>query len=382
MRIQILILSALSLASAVPAFSQRNDYSDGRNWLCKPGRHDACDVDLTATAIAPDGKLTKETWGADPAAPIDCFYVYPTVSLEPTPYSGMVPTDAERNVVREQFARFAAKCRPYAPMYRQLTMAGLRGLMTGATPGVKLNRGPQYDDVVDAWNYYLEHDNGGRGVALIGHSQGSFILDEMVRNEIDGKPVQARVVSVIAPGATSPMPRDSSAAFPHIPVCKSDSQTGCAIVYSAFRSTVPPPDNTYFGKVTANDMVAACVNPASLGGGSGELRAYYSTEGRTITSGPQARRWVTPDRPITTPWVTLPGMLASECKSQGDKTWLEVTVHASPTGARVNDITGDIMTAGKVNPQWGLHLVDVNLAIGNLVEIIGKQGAAYMAAHH
>ena len=97
------------------------------------------------------------------------------------------------------------------------------------------------------------------------------------------------------------------------------------------------------------------MNAAALGGGSGELRAYYSTEGRAITGGPQARHWVTPDRPVTTPWVTLPGMLTAECKSQGNITWLEVTVHASPSGARVNDITGDVMSAGQVNAQWGLH---------------------------
>ena len=27
-------------------------------------------------------------------------------------------------------------------------------------------------DVLAAWNYYLEHDNQGRGVVLVGHSQG------------------------------------------------------------------------------------------------------------------------------------------------------------------------------------------------------------------
>ncbi|HKD04452.1 MAG TPA: DUF3089 domain-containing protein [Bryobacteraceae bacterium] len=382
MRTRILILSALSLGSAVSAFPQHNDYSDGHNWLCKPGRHDACDVDLTATAIAADGKFNKETWAADPAAPIDCFYVYPTVSLEPTTYSGMVPTDAERNVVRQQFARFAAKCRPYAPMYRQVTLAGLRAMLTGAAPGVRLDRGLQYDDVLDAWNYYLEHDHGGRGVVLFGHSQGSFILDELIRNEIDGKPVQARIVSVIAPGATLPMPKAGDAAFPHIPACKSASQTGCAIVYSTFRSNFPPPDNTYFGKVTANDMVAACMNPAALGGGSGELRAYYTSDGRAVGSGTRTKTWVTPDRPVPTPWVTLPGLLTAECKSQGNTTWLEVTVHPNPAGARVNDITGDIMTGGQVNAAWGLHTVDVNLTIGNLVEIVGKQAAAYAAAHH
>src|SRR5438046_1938155 len=60
----------------------KNDYSKGETWLCRPGRQDACAVDLTTTVVAANGKLTREEWTADRQAPIDCFYVYPTVSLD------------------------------------------------------------------------------------------------------------------------------------------------------------------------------------------------------------------------------------------------------------------------------------------------------------
>ena len=52
-----------------------------------------------------------------------------------------------------------------------------------------LDRGLGYDDVRDAWNYYLQHDNHGRGVVLIGHSQGAYVLAALLAQEIDGKPV-------------------------------------------------------------------------------------------------------------------------------------------------------------------------------------------------
>src|SRR5215813_12353467 len=52
-----------------------NNYGDGMSWLCRPGRQDACAVDLTTTIVAADGRLTQETWTADPNAAIDCFYV-------------------------------------------------------------------------------------------------------------------------------------------------------------------------------------------------------------------------------------------------------------------------------------------------------------------
>src|SRR5579871_2370526 len=110
--ILLVVGAGAALAQTAPP---PNDYSNPKSWLCRPGGHDACDVDLTTTVIAADGTLTRETWSADPNAPIDCFYVYPTVSTDPTPNSDMVADDAERKVIRQQFARFAAKCKPYAP---------------------------------------------------------------------------------------------------------------------------------------------------------------------------------------------------------------------------------------------------------------------------
>jgi hypothetical protein len=105
-----------------PAELKPNDYKDDTSWLCRPGRTgDACDADLTTTVVAADGTLTKEAWAADPKAPIDCFYIYPTVSTDATPNSDMSQDPAEKNVVLQQFARFASKCRAFAPMYRQIT---------------------------------------------------------------------------------------------------------------------------------------------------------------------------------------------------------------------------------------------------------------------
>ncbi|HEY1239000.1 MAG TPA: DUF3089 domain-containing protein [Bryobacteraceae bacterium] len=362
------------------ALAQPNDYSKPASWLCRPGQHDACDIDFTTTVIAPDGKLTRETMAADPNAAVDCFYVYPTVSTDPTPNSDMVTDDAERNVIKQQFARFASKCRPYAPMYRQVTLAGLRTILGGG--GGSLDKGLQYDDVRDAWNYYLEHDNRGRGFVLVSHSQGSFILNRLIREEIDGKPVQARMVSAILLGTTLEVPKGKKVggSFQHVPLCDSPSQTGCVITYASFRATVPPPANTLFGKVTGAEMTAACTNPAALGGGSGDLHAYLSTDGRTMVGTFPPKPWV-PNKTIDTPWVSVPGLLAAKCASNDNASgYLEVTAHPDSSGARTDDIIGDIRGPGGVQANWGLHLVDVNLAMGNLLDIVGQQSKAW-AAH-
>jgi Protein of unknown function (DUF3089) len=358
-----------------------NNYADAKTWLCRPDlprEQNACAIDNTTTVVATSGTFTREAWQADPKASVDCFYVYPTVSTDPTPTSDMIADPAERNVIRQQFARFGSVCRQFAPLYRQVTLVGLRRAL-GSGGRASFEQGVQYDDVRDAWNYYLEHENRGRGVVLVAHSQGSFILTELIRREIDGKPVQSRLVSAILLGTTLAVPKgkDVGGAFQHVPLCHSASQTGCVITYASFRSTIPPPANTLFGKVAGPDMVAACTNPAALSGGSGTLHAYLSKDGTSIVGNTPPKPWVTPEKPVETPFVSLPGLLTAQCATNENATYLEVTVHGDPAGPRTSDIVGDLNGANGPQPNWGLHLIDVNLGMGNLIDIVRAQAKAY-----
>src|SRR5262249_4873572 len=242
-----------------------------------------------------------------------------------------------------------------------------------------LQQGVGYDDVRDAWRYYLEHDNKGRGYVLVGHSQGAYVLMELIQQEIEGKPAQSRMVSALLLGATLSVAKgkDVGGVFKTIPLCHSATQTGCVINYSTFRSTLPPPANTLFGRVADPNMTAACVNPAALGGGSGELHAYLDATGKTITSTPQIKPWTANGGSIDTPWVSVPGLLTAKCATNENATFLEVTVHGDPADPRVDDITGDIGSAAQPLANWGLHLIDVNLAMGNLVDIVSAQAKAF-----
>ena len=111
------------------------------------------------------------------------------------------------------------------------------------------DRAVGYNDVLDAWNHYLKHDNNGRGVVLIGHSQGSGVLTQLIRNEIDGKPIQSRIVSALLLGTNVAVPKgkDVGGAFKNLPLCRAADQTGCVITYVSFRSTIPPPDGSGSG---------------------------------------------------------------------------------------------------------------------------------------
>jgi hypothetical protein len=369
--------------SAVPAQEDapaaKNDYSKPETWLCRPGRTDACAADLATTVVAADGKMTHESWSADPKAAVDCFYVYPTVSTESTGNASMEPEPAEIGVVRIQFARFAAVCRPYAPLYRQATLTALRAAAMGNP--IPVDREMAYGDVLDAWNYYLQHDNQGRGVILIGHSQGSLVLMRLIRQQIDGKPVQARMVSAMLLGMNVPVPegKDVGGAFEHIPLCHSASQTGCVITYVSFRANVPPPANARFAHVQGEHMMAGCTNPAALGGGSGELHGYFPAHGGFINvDAGEQKPWVK-GATIPTPFVSVPGLLTAECVADKNGSYLAVTTHGDPAGPRVDDIAGDVVVNGTVLTDWGLHLIDVQEAIGNLTDIARQEATAYLA---
>jgi len=43
------VVVILAVAASALAQSTRNDYSDPKTWLCRPGRQDACVVDMNAS---------------------------------------------------------------------------------------------------------------------------------------------------------------------------------------------------------------------------------------------------------------------------------------------------------------------------------------------
>ncbi|WP_297511121.1 DUF3089 domain-containing protein [uncultured Caulobacter sp.] len=369
-------LTLAGVASAQTPAPAANDYGKTESWLCLPGRQDACAVDQTTTVVQADGKTSIETFkpAADPG--FDCFYVYPTVSVQPTGNSDMTVTAAERGVVEQQLARFAGQCRVYAPMYRQVTLTALRAVMMGMpSPG---NAALAYGDVRDAWAWYLAHENKGRGVILIGHSQGSRVLLELLKNEVDGKPAQKRMIAAYVLGMNTPV---VDGKYGSIPLCAKADQAGCLVTYVSFRETSPPPANSRFGKTDEQGRRAGCVNPAALLAGKAStdetpLRSYLGAKPFASSAAPKPfATGVT----VSTPFVSLPGLISAKCASAGDFTYLSVKVNADPADPRTDEITGDVVVGGAVLKDWGLHLIDVNLTMGDLVALAGRQAKAYAA---
>ena len=192
-RLSMLTLFAAALAAA-PAQAQpaasTPDYSRPANWLCLPGRADTCSKPLPTTALNPNGYGSNGPSIVARNPPVDCFYVYPTVSRDRGLNSDLIVDNSERGAAQSQLARFAGVCRTFAPIYRQLTVSAI----AAAAVGTDLNAASaiSYGDVAAAWRRYLAVHNRGRPFVLIGHSQGSGMLQQLIRREIEGKPIAAR----------------------------------------------------------------------------------------------------------------------------------------------------------------------------------------------
>ena len=234
-------------------------------------------------------------------------------------------------------------------------------------------RASAYADVRDAWREYLRKYNKGRGVVLLGHSQGSYLLRPLIANEIDRRPaVRRRLISAVLLGGNVLVRtgRDAGGDFRNVRACRAAGQVGCVIALSTFDGPVPA--DARFGRTTEPGREVLCTNPGSLRGGSAPITPVYPTApfapGSTIALGISLLGQ--PPVTATTPWVAYPRAYRAACSSADGADVLQITpVDGSPALNAVPD------------PGWGLHLTDANIALGQLTDIVRRQATAWLKRH-
>jgi hypothetical protein len=338
-------------------------------WLCKPGaKSNPCEPGLNTTRFTPAGtKLGVDKIATPKDPPIDCLYVYPTVSDQKSTITNLEIDDVLRSIALYQAARYSEVCKVYAPVYRQVTLAALFGQAPTPTPE---QRALGAADVTAAFNEYMSKYNKGRGFVLIGHSQGSFVLRSVMPKLVDTKPaVRKKLLSAILLGGNVLVKqgKDVGGDFKNIPACRTDKQLGCVMAFSTFGPTDPPADARFGRTTTAGDEVL-CTNPAKLRGGSAKLDPIFPTKPfakGTIGSATLATGFTPPK--ASTPWVAIPDAYRGACV---DSTGADVVKISPLSGAPVLNNVPDA--------TWGLHLVDANIALGNLVDVVKAEIKAYI----
>ena len=353
-------LSALVMLSLAPAAEAKVV------WLCEPGqRANPCEPSLTTTSYSPSGERTGVQRVRRAARrKADCFYVYPTVSDQKRPQATKVVDAVLRSIALYQAARYSRDCRVFAPVYRQVTIQGL-GDPSTVTPEM---REQGYDDVVEAWRHYLRRHNRGRGVVLMGHSQGSFVLRRLMREEIDPRPAaRRRIVSAVLLGGEVTVAKgsDRGGDFRNLRACRSARQLGCVIAFSAFDAEPPP--NALFGRTSEPNREILCTNPGALGGGAARVTPIYPTKPFADSVIGAAANLASASLPKPrTPWVAVPRGVRARCSKAGGASVLRVTP------------VGDAFTTTPIPDEtWGVHLVDANVALGDIANLVRRQIARY-----
>lgn len=356
-------LFAVQASAAIPA----PDYSKPASWLCLPGQTDICSIPLKTTALNPNGYGSTGQSVVAKDAGIDCFVVYPTVSRDGGMNSDLKPGDGEEKaVITSQFARFSGACRMFAPVYRQMTVAAVAAASAGADVGKPAMLA--YSDVRSAWKEYLARHNNGRPYVLLGHSQGALMLQQLIANEIEGKPEAARMKLAIIPGFNLLVPQGKlvGGTLKQTPVCSKPGQTGCVLSWVSFREKNVPPTGAIFGVADKPGMTVACTNPARPGAsGWVNLDSYWNTRSSLpVPGGPIT--WSSEGAPPT-PFVRTEGLVSAQCVHDGPRGYLSIRTNADPNDKRTDRVGGEVGVLGMFIPGWGMHLADMSAPMGDLI---------------
>jgi hypothetical protein len=335
-------------------------------WLCLPGHQpDPCTAPLTATVVYPNGSEHVEH--AQPAEnpPIDCFYVYPTVSEQHTPNANLAIESEEEQIAIDQASRFSQDCKVYAPVYNQVTLAEINGLLGSEPPPVS-----PFPTVLAAFEEYLAKYNHGRGFVLIGHSQGSGMLEELINSAIEGHPsLQKKMVSALIMGGAVTVPdgKNVGGTFQETPTCTAAWQLHCVIAWSTFYHE--PPEVPGLGRTQIPGQHVVCVNPAQLI--QDEERSALLQPYETITRFPGLIGNFEGQIPTaSTPWVSTPGEYSAQCHVHAGAGWLQLTPQGTPHDPPE-------FVPEKLGAAFGLHLFDGNIALGDTVRLIALQAFVY-----
>ena len=369
-----LLIAAALAAQSLPVSTV--DYGKEASWLCLPGRADSCSVPLKTTELGPAGygKTAFSSVAKDPG--VDCFIVYPTVSRDQGLNSDLIPGDGEEKaIMTTNFARFASTCKTYAPMYRSMTLAAVSVAATGGD--VTVPAMTAYSDVRKAWREYLAKYNNGRAYVLIGHSQGSLMLQQLIANEIEGKPEAKRMKLAIIPGFNVLVPQGKlvGGTFKSTPICARAGQTGCVMTWASFREKNAPPAGALFGTSDKAGMTVACTNPARPGAtGWVPLDSYWFTRSSLpVPGGPIS--WSS-EGPPPSNYVRTSGLVSAMCVNDGPRGYLSIRTNADPKDKRTDRVGGEVGFLGMFLPGWGMHLSDIYAPQGDLVrQVMALNGA-------
>ncbi len=226
-RFRILYLFIVLLGACTPhrAFEEYDhhavpDYSRPDAWICLPARHNASDT-------VPLNTTEKDLQAT---AKVDVFYIYPTLDLSggnwnADIYDKHLNKTIEKTAIINQASVFNGCCKVYSPRYRQATLAAFYDKTENASGTKALHLA--YSDIRLAFQYYIKNYNQGRPFIIAGHSQGTLMAYNLLREFIDTTALRKQLVAAYLIGY-----HVDKNFFKNLKPSDSATETGCYIVWN------------------------------------------------------------------------------------------------------------------------------------------------------
>ena len=222
---------------------QAPEYSKTEHWSALPFKKDYAD-------LVPDTTLSN----LQDESNIDVFFIHPTTFMtKKSPEWNASTEDSLINyytdywAVRHQATAFNNVGRIFAPRYRQAHIKSYYYLDQGGEKAILL----AYEDVKNAFEYYLEHYNNNRPFIIASHSQGTTHASFLIRDYIDNTDLKDQLVAAYLVGMSV-----NKNTFTNIPPCMNADETGCFLSWQSYSEGFLPHDN--FNKYRKNAFV---INP-------------------------------------------------------------------------------------------------------------------------
>lgn len=206
------------------------DYSNLKNWAAHPDKRDNADK-IPGTDV-----LAKKNLEAD------IFFIHPTIYSQTDkklPWNPKIDDQelnekVDNSTILFQASAFNGAGRVFAPRYRQ---AHLRSYTSSDTSSAKKAFELAYSDVKNAFEHYLKYYHNGRPFIIASHSQGTTHAGPLIREFIDGKPLQGKMVAAYLIGL--PVPKNY---FKNIRPCLNPDDLNCSISWRTFKRGYLPDD--------------------------------------------------------------------------------------------------------------------------------------------
>lgn len=259
---------------------ETNAYQDPAMWLSRPGIG-LDDAARWQPAMRGEGRQLPE--GDGPNRDFAVFFIHPTSYLDSAHWNAPLDHEESQRIariyVRGMASPFNQASEIWAPRYRQATFGAFLTDSAEAQRAIDA----AYDDVKQAFDFFVSSVDEDVPIVLAGHSQGALHLLRLLREELANKPIAGRVAAIYAVGWPISVKHDLPALG--FPACATPSQAGCIMSWSTFAEPADPSRliETYgasrgFDGVLRGESPILCTNPLTGGiGGEAPAEANLGT---------------------------------------------------------------------------------------------------------